>query len=79
MLVNVVATAPNSDGSATDLDLMMVSVTAVSLPGTPEGKCHEARQALLQAVCEHLLPRPAAAGTPFGSLRHFEDFIVLPS
>ena len=78
MLFSVVAAAPNPDGSAVDLDLTMVSVAALSQPGSPEEKRNKARQALLRAVCEHLLPRSAVDGTPFGGLRRLDDLIIFP-
>ena len=78
MLFLVVAAAPNPDGSAVDLDLRMVLVAALSQPGSQEEKRQKARQALLRAVCEHLLPRTAADGTPFGGLRCLHDLIVFP-
>ena len=78
MLVSVVAAASNSDGFSPDLDLMMVSVAALSQPGSSEEKCHKPRQTLLRVVCEHSLSRTEADGTPFGGLRRFEDFIVSP-
>ena len=78
MLFSAVASVPNPDGSAVDLDLTMVSVAALSQPGSPEEKRHKARQALLRAVCEHRLPRSAADGTPFGGLRRLDDLVVFP-
>ena len=78
MLFSVVAAAPNPDGSAVDLDLTMVSAAALSQPGSPEEKRQKARQALLRAVCEHLLPQSAAGGTPFGGLRRLDDLIIFP-
>ena len=69
MLFSVVAAAPNPDGSAVDLDLTMVSVAALSQPGSPEEKRQKARQAPLRAVCD---------GTPFGGLRRLDDLIVFP-
>ena len=78
MLFSVVAAAPNPDGSAVDLDLTMVSVAALSQPGSPEEKHQKARQALLRAVCEHLLLRTAAGGAPFGGLRRLDDLMVFP-
>ena len=77
-LLSVVAAAPNPDGSAIDLDLTMVSVAALSQPDSPEEKRQKARQALLRAVCEHLLPRSAADGTPIGGLRRLDDLIIFP-
>ena len=78
MHVSVVAAAPNSDGFSPDLDLMIVSVAALSQPGSSEEKCHKPRQILLRVVCEHSLPRTEADGTPSGGLRRFEDFVVSP-
>ena len=79
ILFSVVAAAPNPDGSEVDLDFTMVSVAALlSQPGSPEKKRQKARQALLRAVCEHLLPRSAADGTPFGGLRRLDDLIIFP-
>ena len=74
MLVPGVSAALNSDGSPAGLYLIMVSVSTVSQPGTPDKKRHNPRQTLLRAVCEHLLPRSAVAGTPFGG----QNFIVFP-
>jgi hypothetical protein len=76
MLYHVVAASPHPDGSAADLDLTMVTVAALSHPGSPEE--NKARQALLRAVSEHLLLTTTTDGTPFGGLRHQEDLIIFP-
>ena len=78
ILVSIVGAAPNSDGFSPDLDLMMVSVAALSQPGFSEKNHHKPRQTLPRVVCEHSLTRTEADGTPFGGLRRFEDFIVSP-